>query len=761
MPESRQPASVPEIDPQREPFVLSPEQFRDNLALNIVNQTFTTFETYRTNNHDRRWNESDALYTGYVPAKVWEGTMIPRSNLPYPISFDQVESAYPAIMQALFSDENWFEVVAEPGTPAEAAKAVQAAMSYMLDHSKNDYGLSAVSEIGLAIKDLLKYGNGGIWLDWDGRQNRANISWVDIRDVYVDPATPTPNVDESRAIIRRRMMTVDEIAEWRNDTRMNVPDDAVLWYMAQSSPSVPADNTRQTAEALRNINYAVQQTEWIPNPADRKIEVLMYYSKNQIIWVLNRQHVVYNQRNPYQFVPACFAPCYIFNGRFYAFGIPDVQRGNQRMIEGILNGHLDEISLALHPPRVESQTANATNNQRRWGPGFVFKSTSGDVKSATSLLQPSPVTQNVMSDIAFLLDGADKRTGISGIAQGMPKPGNANRTATGMSIQSQGAANRLQPIVKHIEDYLLVPLLWKLYKMIAYHIGIYDQMPAKLSGELQFVNGWNFQRPCEFQMLASSKMLAKSNLMQIFPFVTQYLLSGPLMESLKSAGQTVNFQALIDMLQDAAGTKGRYDIIRPMTQQEQQAAQQPPPQMVQQQQIEAMKHQNSKEIMSMKIQGDLQQKMIDKQGSPEELQMKMAESQQKMQIEQFKAELDMAMQQQKLEFEKQMGAMKLQLEQAKAQMNIQNTQAKIAADQMAQQQKLEMQQQQSAVDLQTAMMGNRQQLRQSEESHQMKLRQQKEAAVAKPAPAGPSGPSTSSKAPKKKAEVRPKSRRSE
>jgi len=757
MPEDRQPVQLPDVNPETEPFVFSPNQLKDALALQIVNQTFTTYETYRTVNHDRRWNEADALYTGYVPSKVWSGTTIPRANLPYPISFDQVEAAFPSIMQALFASEDWFEVVAEPGTPVKEATEVQAAMSYMLDHTKNDFGLTAATEIGLGIRDVLKYGNGGVWLDWLGDKQRPSISWVDIRDIYIDPATSTPNTYESRSIVRRRMLTVEEIVEYRNDTRMNVPSDEVLWYFAKSAPSVPAEATKQTQEALRNINYNPQQADWIPNPADRKIEVLMYYSKSQIIWVLNRQHVLYNSPNPYKFIPCAFAPCYIFTGRFYANGIPDVQRGNQRMIEGMLNGHLDEISLGLHPPRVQGRGDNSTNNQRKWGPGFVFNSVSDDTKNSLTLLQPNPVTQNVIGDIDFLLKAADARTGIGAMAQGMPRPGNANRTATGMSLQAEGAANRIQPIVKNIEDYLLIPLLRKLYKMMSFHLGIYDKIPAKLNGEVTWVNGWSFQRPCEFNMLASSRMLAKANLMQIFPFVTQYLLSGPLMESLKSTGQTVNFEALLDMLQDAAGTKGRYDLIRPMNEQEKQQAQQPPPQFQMEQAQQQGQFAHEKELTQMKIQGDLQKTQMSKGGSPEEAQMKMAESSQKMQLEQMKAQMAAQMQQQKLDYEKQMAQLKFQLEREKGAAQIQTAQQKMVTDQMSAQQKMEMQQQQSSVDLQTAMMGSSQQLRHSEEAHQTGLRQQSEmsAAKVKAVESQPSGNSSSNK-PRKKAEVRKK-----
>ena len=756
MPESREPNQLPDVNPENEPFVFSPEQLNDALALKIVTTTFSTYESWRTSNHDSRWNDADSLYSGYVPPKVCEGTTVPRANLPYQISFDQIESAFPSIMQALFADEDWFEVVSEPGVPADDAKQVQMAMKYMLDHAKNDYGLNAVSEFGLAIRDLLKYGNGGIWLDWDSKRNRPITSWVDIRDVYFDPATPTPNLDESRSIIRRRMLTAQDIEEFRGDPRMKIPDESVLWYFAQNAPTVPADNTRQTQEALRRINYTPSQADWVPNPADRKIEVLMYYTKSQIIWVLNRQHIMYNQPNPYGFVPSVFAPCYIYNGRFYANGIPDVQMGNQRMIEGLINGHLDEISLSLHPPRVQARGDNQTNNQRKWGPGFVFNSSSDDTKNAVSLLQPQPATANVMGDIGFLLEAADKRTGIGAMAQGMPKPGNANRTATGMNLQASGAANRIQPIVKNIEDYMLVPLLRKMYKMLSFHLGLYDKVPAKKDGVVEWVEGFKFQHPCDFEMMASSKMLAKSNLMQIFPFVTQYLLSGPLLESLKASGQTVDFSVLIDMLQDAAGTKGRYDLIRPMNDQEKQAAQQPPPEVIAEQQKQQADHQNAKEIMGMKIQGDIQKTTISKQGDPMEAQMKQMESQQKMQIEAFKAQMTAQMQQQKLEFEKQMATLKLQVEQKKGEAAVQTAQTKMAMDAQMGQQKMDMQQQQSAMDFQTAMMGNQQQLRHDEESHKAGLQQQKEQGEMKVQQTKQMAATKTSSAPKQKAAVRKK-----
>jgi hypothetical protein len=62
-------------------------------ALSLVTNQFNSYEWYRQQNHDRRWNLHDSLYYGWVPPKVWDGTTVARSSLGMPIVFDQVESA--------------------------------------------------------------------------------------------------------------------------------------------------------------------------------------------------------------------------------------------------------------------------------------------------------------------------------------------------------------------------------------------------------------------------------------------------------------------------------------------------------------------------------------------------------------------------------------------------------------------------------------------------------------------------------------------
>jgi 3-hydroxyacyl-CoA dehydrogenase len=91
----------------------------------------------------------------------------------------------------------------------------------------------------------------------------------------------------------------------------------------------------------------------------------------------------------------------------------------------------------------------------------------------------------------------------------------------------------------------------------------------------------------------------------MFPFLAQYIFSGPFMAELQKSGKTVNFEEIFRAFQDATGTATAYEFIRPMNQQEQQAAAAPPPQVQAMMQAKQMDAQTRKEIMDKKVEVEL------------------------------------------------------------------------------------------------------------------------------------------------------------
>jgi hypothetical protein len=702
MPLQTPPEQYQVIDFESGPLKLPGQQIDTTYALNLVQQTFNVYETFRTQNHDRRWTGHDSLYSAWLPQKYWTGTPTPRASWSYPIVFDQIEAALPVLMQSIFSGQDYFQVQSENSSSQQEARDVHDHMDYILEHGKYDGGSTPRTEMKLAAKSQLLYGNGGVALEWDHKKNIPTISWVDIRDFYVDPGLTTPNIDESRSIIRKKLFTVAELEAMRDDPRITLPETSVLNWMAANRLTTFGDQTKRMQESFRGVSYTPGITDWVPAPSEKFIECLMYYSKDRIIWVLNRASVIYNDVNPYGFIPFSFAPCYIFPGRFYAMSIGDVQEANQRYLESLFNARLDELSLSIHPPRVTKRGSLMTPAQQRWSPGQVYQV--DDPQKDIQMLMPTGATANVYSELQFIETAAEKRTGVNGIGQGVPRGGNINRTATGVQAQQTGTASRMQELVSNFEDYLLLPSLYKMFRMIGIHTVPGQQLPATdADGTQRTISADSFRYPMKFRMLAASRMITRDKLMQVYPFLTQALFQGPVMQALHQLGQTVDFNELTDMLQAATGTAKLYKLIRPLNDQEKQQRDQDAKQQQDQAekdgqlrlQLGQMKAQTEQQTTQMRVQGELQKTQIQQQPKPPS-QDDIVKAQAQQQILQQKAQYEQAAAQLNLQTEQQ----KMQAAAVKAEFEAQQKQQDLAFKRAESQHKLATQQQTSQLGLQ-------------------------------------------------------------
>ncbi len=653
MPDEIAVSQLPHADIEAAPYVFAGQTMEDNYALEIVKQDFFNYENYRQINHDPRWNGNDALYCAYMPQKYWEGTKIPKASHSQPIVFSQVETALPIIEQALFgSSADWFQVEPEPGASTIEARAVKDHLLYRLEHDKDDLGRTARRELDMSIRSILMYGNGGIKMYYDPTKKRPCIEWVDIRDIYIDPGTSTPSCDESRSLIQRKFYTVEELWDMRDLPGMSIPDKARLNFLSKNRLNTVGDQTKTTQEAFRGVNYVPGASDYAANPSDRRVEVLIYYSKSRIIWVLGREWVAFNGTNPYKFIPFAFAPCFTFLSRFYALGYPDVLESSQRYSEALFNSRLNELSLALNPPKIKKPGGLMTPASERYYPGATFQANKDDLAFQT----PQAVTTAIMGDVGFILSGSEKITGVNGAAAGNFAAGNVNRTKGGVDAQVAGASSRIYYIIKNIEDYLIVPMLYKLYKLIQFHSDNTDLLPALGPNDEKIqVGAEAFQQPMRFKMVSSSRMMSRDKILQILPVINQYFMNGAFLGQLHSADKTVDFDEFQQIIQDATGTSRQYKLIRALTPQEKQAINQPPPQVIAQQQEKQADLASRKELQQMKSQTDIQLKQMDMQPDPQE----QANAQQDQQNEMLRAGMERQSLKDKQENDRQTAEQKL------------------------------------------------------------------------------------------------------
>jgi len=459
-----------DLDGNRTPWALGSSQISEAFALTLVQQTFNFYETWRAQNCDQRWRLNEYLYYGAVPLRTWEGSTVPRSNLPVAMSQNQVEGAHARLSSALLNSEEILNVTPGHGVSTKDARAIRDRLNYLIDNDLDDFGWNGRIVLRECLRDFLIYGNNFAIVEWDDERHQAVFQRLDPRDVYVDPSCPGPRIDSARNVQIRKLMSVDEVDAMRSIEGMNIPSRSILNWLAQNREVVVGDQSKTVQEGARGYRYNPLADDFLPDPSKRYIEVLIHQQKGgqREIWTLNRRWVALNIPGPYGCMRVVSAPCQPVPNRFYAQSYVDLVDPLQQASTALLNRYMDETALALNPPKAAKRGMVRTPSSLRWRPGAVMET--DEPQKDMVVFQPQGVMQNVWGMLQYLETQAEMRVGSNSLsASGMPKPGNANRTRGGMQMQMQAPAERLGAIAANFEEYFFVPLLYKLLRVEKLH----------------------------------------------------------------------------------------------------------------------------------------------------------------------------------------------------------------------------------------------------------------------------------------------------
>lgn len=596
------------------------QEWSDDFALKIVNADFATAATFRNNNHDWRFVNSDSLYLGTVPQKYWEGTKIPRANLSPMTSYEQVETIVPKVMQALFADEPWFESEKMGRTTAKAARTVKDIILSQLEECK----VRKIVEI--AIRSGLIYGNGPMELSWlyssqmvkkfvpkfiprrkqvfhpllgpvnvpipgydrvireteeEEYTNRPMLENIDIRDWYIDPNCPTSDPEDARYTVTRKYKDADWLKSFREVDGFNVPSDAAIVEMCQQKPSAQSDNTKQMQEAARFGQWNPQVDQTV-DPGGGRFELLCYKTARRIVWVANQSYVIYNIPNPYgKKMQYNFSYTDVLS-RFFGMAVTDVVESEQRLQEGVLNARIDELALNIHPTTVVSSANREPVYKLRVRPGGVNYSPNPKedmLRQFTNNVTQQAFMETQASDIRV-----QKLTGLADTASGGQNP--VARSATGAGLQGQATISRTQYQVEKVEDNVLQPMLADVHTLNQHHLDP-DQRIEALNGEeidpLEL-----FGAKVKFKMRAGSRMASRAGLLQALPLIFQEMVSPQLQSQLTQQGKTIDFEEVFQMVLDATGFRNKATWVRDLSAQEKLALQ------------EAMQHPQNAELQKQR-----------------------------------------------------------------------------------------------------------------------------------------------------------------
>ena len=337
MPEVIPSAPIEALPPANVDLPISPGQWTDAEALSIAMSDFQTAETFRIGNVEPRWMSSDRTYLAWTGGgKNWDGTRIPRANMQVYLAYQQIEVLMPQACDAMFGGDLDFDVA--PGQAGTTLGQALAVRNLLTDQFLN-LNIGAPNYISLReifrrmMKGSLIYGNGicefgcintgqssedghphqrligvpemapqavnGVMVPMPtGRtvpvinsgpqsipQNKPFLHFRSIKDFYIDPNCPSPNIQEARDCAVRTLMPIADLQEFRGRPGFTIPDDATLFQMSKDKSVTTGDMLKSYADAFlgAQVQPSLDQSK---DPRQARVELIRYWQKDHHVWIL-------------------------------------------------------------------------------------------------------------------------------------------------------------------------------------------------------------------------------------------------------------------------------------------------------------------------------------------------------------------------------------------------------------------------------------------------------------------------------------------
>ena len=390
--------AVPPQVPQEQLPIADDSTWTEAEALQITMQNFRLMETYRQGNVEPRWMASDRTYLAWNGGgRTWDGTRIPRANMQVYLAYQNIEVLMPQAIDAMFGGDLDFDV--QPGTPGTTLTQALAVRDLLIQQFQQ-LNTGAPNFITLReifrrmMKSSLIYGNGICEFGWEnttrtvtqherllgdemipqpvngvmvpmptGRQipiinskpvttpvNKPFLHFRSIKDFYIDPNCPSPNIQEARDCAVRTLMPIADLQKFRGRPGFTIPDDSVLFELSKQKAVTSGDVAKSQADAY--LGAQVQPTlDQNVDPRQARVELIRYWQRGHHVWILGRKYVALNRDNAYGVLPFLGVNYTDVPDRFLcSFDMRPLPKGTRILPLPFSMRRLDELNLIIHPP---------------------------------------------------------------------------------------------------------------------------------------------------------------------------------------------------------------------------------------------------------------------------------------------------------------------------------------------------------------------------------------------------------------------------
>lgn len=618
-------APIENLPLENTPLPIAPGQWTDADALSIAMSDFRSAETFRQQNAEPRWLAADRTYLAWTGGgKTWDGTRIPRANMQVYLAYQQIEVLMPQACDAMFGGDLDFDV--QPGQAGTTLQQALAVRNLLTDQFLN-LNMGTPTYISLReifrrmMKSALIYGNGICEFGWENStQTKTKYSKADfaemaaasyagqvfqaptgnvhsiaiptpvvtpiskpflqfrsIKDFYIDPNTPSPNVQEARYCATRTLMPIADLQAFRERPGFKIPDDKALFELSKKKTITSGDNSKSMSDASMGVSTS-PTLEQSKDPRQARVELIRYWQRDKHVWILGRNHVALNRDNAYGILPKLGINYTDVPDKFYALSICDLTEGDQDLAITLLNARLDELNLIIHPPFISKRGSLLAASAAKFRPGGRFEL--DNPKEDLIRMEMGNVTAEAFTEVDQVERRTSKTVGVTdSVGFGVSSAGgnSALRSATGVQSQSNAQSSRVHYLVANAEDQFMLPLLnifWDLNKR-----NLDPQTAIKLLGPeaqslvidpVEVLNA-----DVRFQMKTASKMKSRAALQSggLAQFL-QYMANPELMSAIADQqGKVLDAQSISDLICDTYNLRST-TFFRPETPEEKQARQQ-------------------------------------------------------------------------------------------------------------------------------------------------------------------------------------------
>ena len=425
-----------------------------NPKVEKVVKAFTASWNYTTGSWHQEWQDMNSLYNNERVNVGYNGI----SDTFVPMSFSTVE----ALVAATSGEKPIVEYAPTRPSQETNTKVLNGLFSYYWDIG--GWTLKSIQ----SNRILFKLGTTVNFFYW----NIDHPEWknIPLRDFFCDPSATINGYEQAAYMGHRFLASKSEMAKEKvvdPETNTLVPKYKNLDKLeGEYENGDPTDKQDKDTKMGTTLDKDAQKDQ---------IEVLCYYTKDEMVYVGNRQEIIYEGKNPFKerqeflgienptgMFPYTIDAMFPDESQLYGKSIIKPIAKQQEMLNDLTNQNIDAVSWALDPVMELDPVYQEYIDKVKNVTGAVYPFKPGSYQAVQKPIVPG----NMFNERTNIKNEIRETTAVDEIAKGIGAQGDT--TATEIKAQTLASGRRFELIVTQLENggyYRMAKLIFQMIRL--------------------------------------------------------------------------------------------------------------------------------------------------------------------------------------------------------------------------------------------------------------------------------------------------------